>query len=137
MVFSKWRPNRKIFANTVMIFLIENYELSEKTPRVKKFLELVEECTQIFPTAVEKIFNFLFMLNLWKIQKLFITLTNHYLGFFGWFVKNFMQSLCCPTITIVKVDEYRYSFSFFSLEFSNFLFFFFEALWTIFGFCKN
>ena len=35
-----------------MIFLIENYELSEKTPRVKKFLKLVKECTSIFPTAV-------------------------------------------------------------------------------------
>ena len=42
LVFSKWRPNRKIFANTFMIFLIENYELSEKTPRVKKFLKLLK-----------------------------------------------------------------------------------------------
>ena len=56
LVFSKWRPNRTIFSNTFMIFLIENYELSEKTPRVINFLKLVKECTQIFPTAVEKIF---------------------------------------------------------------------------------
>ena len=37
-----------------MIFLIENYELSEKTPRVKKFLKLLKECNQIFSTAFEK-----------------------------------------------------------------------------------
>ena len=39
-----------------MIFLIENYELTEKTPRVKKFLKLLKECTLIFSTAFEKIF---------------------------------------------------------------------------------
>ena len=45
LIFSKRRPNRKIFGNTSIIFLIENYELSQKTPRVKKFLKLVKKCT--------------------------------------------------------------------------------------------
>ena len=42
-----------------MIFLIENYELSEKTPRWKKFLKLLKEWTQIFSIAFEEIFYFL------------------------------------------------------------------------------
>ena len=41
----KMAPNRKVFANTFMIFLIENYELTVKTLRVEKFLKLLKERT--------------------------------------------------------------------------------------------
>ena len=133
MVFTKWRPNYKIFTNTFRIFFVWKYKQTEEITKNKKFLKSLKEYVSIFSKRFEQLFNLANSIIFAKSiicskhpDKIWIySLTNF---------KNFLFVFIFAISLLLARKNSQYPRNYGSIF--NILNFF-GVFWAIFWFCKN